>query len=231
MKTPREAFLLGIRDEFPLILGVIPFGMIYGVLALAAGIPASIAQLMSSVVFAGSSQFIAVSLIAGNTPLWTVILTIFVVNLRHGLYSISLAPYVQKLPERWKMGLAYLLTDEAYAVTIQRYRQSARNDYTHWFFLGAGLTLWLSWQLSTALGIFLGAQIPANWSLDFTLALTFIAIVVPTLKDKPAAAAALSAGLCAIAGHTLPYKTGLFIAALIGVGVGLWSEARWKPSG
>ncbi len=99
-------------------------------------------------------------------------------------------------------------------------------DDRHWFFLGAGLALWSTWQVSTAIGIFLGAQVPAGWSLDFTLALTFIALVVPALKDRPAWAAALSAGLVAIAAFTLPLKLGLIVASLVGIGMGLWVEKR-----
>jgi predicted branched-subunit amino acid permease len=88
------------------------------------------------------------------------------------------------------------------------------------------LALWGTWQLSTAVGIFLGAQVPASWALDFTLALTFIAIIVPGLRDRPSVAAALAAGVSAVLFFILPYKLGLFVASLIGVGVGLWLEAK-----
>lgn len=217
----------GIRAEIPLALGVIPFGMIYGVLALSAGLPAGAAQAMSSVVFAGSAQFITTELASTGMPGIVLVLTILVVNLRHMLYSASLAPYLQTLSTRWKMLLAYLLTDEAYAVTITYFSQSPDNPYKHWFYLGAGLTLWSSWQLSTAAGIFLGLVVPASWSLDFTLALMFIALVVPILKGKPTFAAALSAGIIAVVGFNLPYKLGLVLAAVIGVLVGAWME-RWQ---
>ena len=96
----------------------------------------------------------------------------------------------------------------------------------HWYFLGAGLALWSTWQLSTAVGIFLGAQIPASWSLDFTLALTFIALVVPALRDKPSVLAALAAGFIAVLTSGLPLKLGLVAASMVGIIVGLWSESR-----
>jgi predicted branched-subunit amino acid permease len=92
--------------------------------------------------------------------------------------------------------------------------------------LGSGLTLWTTWQLSTAVGIFLGASVPASWSLDFTLPLIFIALVIPSLKDKASIGAALSGGLAAIILFGLPLKSGLLIASLIGIGVGLLVEAR-----
>jgi 4-azaleucine resistance transporter AzlC len=228
--TRRREFLAGCRDELPILLGVAPFGMIYGVLALRAGLPAGTAQAMSSVVFAGSAQFIAVQLIRDAAPAAVVVLTIFLVNLRHALYSASVAPYVKHLGGRWKWLLAYLLTDECYAVAASRYVRDVHlpdpSPLRHWYFLGAGVTLWACWQASTAAGLFLGAQIPARWSLDFTLALTFIALVFPALKDWASAAAAVAAGLVAVAAAGLPYKLGLVLAALTGILVGLLLERR-----
>lgn len=226
LTTPRSEFLAGLKAELPLVIGVLPFGMIYGVLAVGAGLPDPTAQAMSAVIFAGSSQFLAAQLFGLSTPALVIVLTVAVVNLRHALYSASIAPYLQKLPERWKWLLAYLLTDEAYAVTIGHYNQEGDPGYKHWFFLASGLFLWLAWQVSTAAGIFLGAAIPANWSLDFTLALTFIAIVVPGLKDRAGLAAAVTAGLLAVLAAGLPFKLGLIAAALIGILVGYWLEGR-----
>ena len=226
-------FLAGGLAQLPLLLGVFPFRMIYGVLALQAGLAPAPAQAMSAILFAGSAQFIATQLFAQAVPVPIIILTTFVVNLRHALYSASLEPYVKHLSKPWKAVLAYLLTDEAYAVVVTRYTRRGVERYTHWFFLGAGLGLWSCWQISTALGIFLGAQIPANWGLDFTLALTFIALLVPALKDRPALVAALTAGLVALLAYHLPFRLGLIAAALAGIAAGLGSEKLWhkQPSG
>ena len=213
--------LSGIRDEAPILVGVVPFGMIYGVLALQAGLGVAEAQAMSSVLFAGSAQFISVQLFAAQAPVGVVVLTAFVVNLRHALYSASMAPYVRRLGAGWKALLSYLLTDEAYAVAITRYTRAADSSTGHWYFLGAGLALWASWQVSTAVGIFLGAQVPEGWSLDFTLALTFIALLVPNLKDRSTGAAALVAGVLAVLARGLPYKLGLVAAACGGILAGL----------
>jgi branched chain amino acid efflux pump len=229
-RTRRREFLAGCRDELPILLGVAPFGMIYGILALGAGLPASTAQAMSAVVFAGSAQFIAAQLIRDAAPAAVVVVTVFVVNLRHALYSASVAPYVRRLNAGWKGVLAYLLTDEAYAVAVTRYqRDGDRRDVSpvrHWYFLGAGITLWSCWQASTAVGVFLGARVPESWSLDFTLPLTFIALVFPGLRDRPAAAAALAAGILAVLAAGLPYKLGLLAAALVGILAGLAMEGR-----
>jgi len=227
---PRLAELsAGIRSELPIALGVIPFGLIYGVLAMAAGLTPAQGLAMSSIVFAGSAQFIGVQLMGLGTPLSVLWLTTFVVNVRHVLYSTSLGPDVRQLPRRWRFLLAYLLTDEAYATTSLHYAdKTIPLKFKHWFWLGAGLTLWTVWQVSTAVGIFLGAEVPGSWSLDFTLALTFIGIVVPNLKDRPVTAAALSAGGVAVLAYGLPYKLGLMAAALTGITVGIVLENRKK---
>jgi predicted branched-subunit amino acid permease len=243
--TPTSEFLAGVRAELPILLGVAPFGMIYGALAMTAGLPVAMAQAMSSVVFAGSAQFIAVQLIAGGAPALVLLLTTFVVNIRHMLYSASVAPYLAGLRPGWKWLLAYLLTDEAYAIAILHYQQtdnethrkdakSAKSPchpvtvspHRHYYLLGAGLALWTIWQTCTALGIFLGAAVPPNWGLDFALPLTFIALLAPVLRDRPAVAAALTAGVVALIGAGWPYKLGLVAAALTGIATGAWADQR-----
>ena len=231
MNERMQNFWAGVRAEFPLLVGVFPFGMIYGALALNAGLSKTAAQLMSSIVFAGSSQFIAVQLAHDSVPGFVIVLTIAVVNLRHMLYSASIAPYVASLSTPWKTLLSYLLTDEAYAATVLHYEKEGVTLLGHWFFFGAGFSLWLTWQVSTAFGIFLGAAIPESWSLDFALPLTFIAMVVPVLKTRPAIAASLSAGIVALAAYSLPYKLGLILAALAGIVVGTFLEERQSKQG
>jgi 4-azaleucine resistance transporter AzlC len=227
MLSSRTEFLNGCKAELPILLGVLPFGMIYGALAVKLGLPPALAWAMSVIVFAGSAQLSAPTPRAGAGGL-VIIATTFVVNLRHALYSASVAPFIKHLSLRWKVLLAYLLTDEAYAVTITRFTQPARSaaPNKHWFYLGAGLTLWASWQTSTAIGIFVGQLIPESWSLDFTLALTFIALVVPNLKDRASVAAAVSAGIMAAFSYAWPYKLGLFAAAMTGIVIGMLIESR-----
>ena len=226
MNEQMKNFLGGVRAEFPLLVGVFPFGMIYGALALNAGLSKTAAQLMSSIVFAGSSQFITAQLVHDSAPGFVIVLTIAVVNLRHMLYSASIAPYVASLSTPWKTLLSYLLTDEAYAATVLHYEKEGVTPLGQWVFLGAGFSLWFTWQVSTALGIFLGTAIPESWSLDFALPLTFIAMVVPVLKTRPAIAAALSAGGVALAANALPYRLGIILAALVGIVVGTFLEGR-----
>ena len=221
-----QEFLAGLRGVLPLIVGIAPFGMIYGVLAMAAGLPVGAAQATSAIIFAGSSQLALVQLLAVDSPAWVAVLTVAVLNLRHVLYSASMAPYFKNLPARWKGILSYFLTDEVYAVTVIKYEQDGASTNRHWYFLGAGIGLWSTWQISTAIGIFLGAVIPTTWPLDFALALTFIAMVVPSLKDRAGAAAALGAGILAVALYRMPYNLGLILAALGGIVIGMLVERR-----
>ncbi len=220
MDEAKRNFLEGVKAEFPLLIGVFPFGLIYGALALNAGLTAFASQMMSSIVFAGSSQFIAAQLVKDAAPELVIVLTIAVVNLRHMLYSASLAPYLKHLPLKWKALLSYLLTDEAYAPSIIKYEEEGIKPLSHWFLFGAGFSLWFTWQVSTALGVFLGAEIPEELPLDFALPLTFIAMVVPMLKKMPMVAAALSAGVTALLAYHLPFKLGLILAAFVGIVVG-----------
>lgn len=224
--SARNEFFAGMRAELPILFGTIPFGLIYGVAAVGAGVPRVAIQGMSVIIFAGSAQFIVAQFIGAGAPAALIIITGFVVNLRHALYSASVAPYVERLSVGWKLALAYLMTDEAYAVAIAHYRQPGTVAKRHWYFLGAGLALWISWQISTAAGLVLGAQIPASWSLDFALPLTFIAIIVPTLRDRASLATALLAGVAAVFFAGLPLKSGLLLATAVGVGCGVWLDAR-----
>lgn len=223
---PFSQFFSGARAELPILLGVAPFGMIYGILALGAGLSPLAAQAMSAIVFAGSAQFMLVQLVGAGTPALVMVLTGFVINLRHALYSASISPHTLGLNPVWKGILSYLLTDEAYAVAILHYNTDSAPMNKHWYFFGAGLTLWTGWQISTAIGIFLGTQIPASWGLDFTLALTFIALVFPVIRDRPTVLAALAAGLTSILASDLPYKLGLLTAALVGILTGLLAERK-----
>ncbi len=223
---PVSHFWAGVRAELPLLISVFPFGLIYGSLALNAGISIAAAQGMSAIVFAGSSQFAAAQLIHDAAPGLVIVLAIAVINLRHLLYSASLAPHLRDLPMRWKLLFSYLMTDEAYAVAVLNYERIGGGTAGHWYFFGAGISLWATWQVSTALGLGLGAALPTDWPLDFALPLTFIAMVVPVLKDRPAWAAALSAGLVALLANSLPYKLGLILAALAGIAVGMILETH-----
>ena len=219
--SPRAEFFGGVRAELPLLLGVIPFGLIFGVLGLAVGMPGWAVVLSSSLVFGGSSQVVFAQLWGAGTPPPVMVATVGVVNLRHLLYSAAVAEYLRGLPWRWKLLLAYLLTDEAFAAAIGRLRDGPATPHRHWFLFGTGLTLWAGWQLSTLAGVLLGSGIPPSWSLDFSIALTFIALLVLSVQRRSDALAAIAAAAVVLPAAVLPHKLGLLLAAGTGILCGL----------
>jgi len=220
-------FFAGFRRQSPILLGAVPFGMIYGVLAVQAGMSPLAAQLSSMIVFAGSAQLVIAQMLAGGAAPPVASLTAIILNVRHVLYSASMAPNVSHLPRRWRALLAYLLTDESYAVAISRYvadPEPPKGDYRHWHFLGAGVALWTAWQIATSIGILFGARLSPDWGLDFAIPLTFLALLVPALTDGASRAAALSGAVASTLLYAAPLKLGLFFAILIGIATG----AAWE---
>ena len=212
--------MLGVRALLPMHLGVVPFGVIYGVVAIQSGISPLAAMLMSSVVFAGSAQFVLAQMVGVGAPLLLTAGTVGMINLRHALYSASVAPLLAHLPLRWRVLLAYLLTDEAYAAAIPHLMAAPRAASGQWVLFGAGFALWAGWQLATLAGILLGAGLPPDLGLDFALPLTFISIVVPMLTERARVVAALVAAVAAVLLADLPWKLGMLSAAVLAIAVG-----------
>jgi 4-azaleucine resistance transporter AzlC len=216
----------GVLDTLPMMLGAAPFGLIFGTLAAPSGLTQGGALGMSLIVFAGSSQFIALSLLAGQASLVVIVLTTFVVNLRHALYSASLLPHVAKLNQGWRAMLAFWLTDETFAVVQLRYGAEDASPHKHWFQFGSSLAMYLNWFVWTLAGVLLGRTMPQlqHLGLEFAMAATFTGIVVPLLRNRPMIVAALVAAAVALLCRDLPYKLGLMLAALAGVGAGMALE-------
>ena len=222
-----KPFLAGARDTIPMLVGASPFGLIFGTLAIGSGLPIWLTLGLSALVFAGSSQFVAVSLIGSGAALPVIWLTTFVVNLRHALYSATLLPYARALPARWRWALAFWLTDETFAVVENQLRHhSSPQDGAH-YWLGSSLAMYFNWQLWTIAGVVLGQSIPglATLGLDFAMVATFAAIVALQLRERPVLFAAVVAGTVALLARALPYKLGLMLAAVSGVGAGMLAEA------
>ncbi|MGB1873276.1 MAG: AzlC family ABC transporter permease [Candidatus Puniceispirillaceae bacterium] len=218
--TRSQEFWTGVRQELPLQLGVAPFGLVFGVLGLASGLTPLQTILLSSIIFGGASQVVFAQLWGAGVPAPVVGASVSVVNLRHTLYSASIAPYLRRLPLIWRIPLAYLLTDEAYAVTINRLRTEPASAYQHYHLLGTGMTLWICWQISTITGVIFGATIPQSWSLGFAIPLTFIAIVAPAIRRRADLAACLTAGIISVVGQPLPWKSWIILAAIGGIAAG-----------
>lgn len=228
-ETPRSAFFAGARDTFPLLVGAWPFGMIFGALAVTSGFSPLGAAATSAFVFAGSAQFIAVGLVAAGTPAAIIVLTTFVVNLRHMLYSATLAPHLSRLPVGWLVPLGFWLTDESFAVAATHFEDKDSRTKKHWYLLGSEIAMYLNWQVVTWIGIVAGQQIrdPQSWGLDFAMVVTFLGILVPMIKGRPMLAAALVAAGVALLANGLPHQLGLLVAALFGIAAGVLAERVW----
>jgi 4-azaleucine resistance transporter AzlC len=223
VSSPRADFLSGVRVAVPILFGIVPFGMVAGVAAINAGIPATEAFAMSVVIFAGASQLAAAELVGRNAPAVVVVFTVLVINLRMMMYSASIAPYFQRQSARWKGVLAYLLTDQAYAVSLLRF-ENDEDVSRRWFYLGIASALWVTWQVATVVGIAVGASVPDGWRLEFAVPLVFLAVLVPAVTDRATGTAALVGGSVAIAANGLPFNLGLILAALVGIAAGLLAE-------
>lgn len=213
-------FLDGFTDISPLMLGVAPFGVVFGVLGVDIGMDPLAVFFMSSILFGGASQIIFAHMASFGTSLLIITGTVGIVNLRHMLYSASMVEYLGHLPLRWKILLAYLLTDEAFVISNNRMRLRPRGAHMHYHLLGTGLTLWVIWQISTLVGIIVGNEIPPSLGLTFTLPLCFLAITAPQLKHLPYLIAFFTAGIMALIGQNLPWNTGIIVAATTGAIVG-----------
>ena len=224
-------FWQGVAASGPILLGVIPFGLTCGVMGLTAGLTAWETILMSLFVFAGASQFIAITMLgAGVSGFGLIVLTTLLVNLRHLLMGASLAKHLTPQPLANRLALSFWLTDEAYAVTSSRIQERGYSA-SHQF--GVSVSLYFTWAAATATGVFFGSRIPdpLAWGLDFAMPATFLVLLLPRLTDKISWLVALIAGVTAVAGALyLPGKWYMIVACFAAVLVGGLSEGAKKDA-
>jgi len=233
MNQKTNLFLRGARDIIPLLIAAIPFGIVYGALAQTNGLSVLATMGMSLFVFAGSSQFVAVTLIGVGAAVPIIVLTVFVVNLRHMLYAVSMMPYVSELPQKIRALMSFWLTDESYATLSKGLIDDPKMPQFHWYYFGGAFAMYFNWQCCTALGIYLGQEIPdlTKWGLDIAMVVAFVGIVVPILKNKAQWACAITAFFAALVTHSWPHQSGLLISSLIAIAVGvLLSQSEVEDS-
>ena len=217
-------FLKGLIDTLPLILAAAPFAVIYGALAIGNGLSVAATLGISILVFAGASQFVAATLVGLSAPLLVIIATVFIVNLRHMLYSLSVMSRIKNLNPWLRIPMAFWMTDESFAV-ISRQLETQKKDYNLYsYFWGSAIGMYLNWIFFTVVGIVLGQSIPnmTEWGLDMAMVMAFIAIVVPQLKSKAHLACALTAIAAAVLTYDWPYKLGLLLSSLLAIAVGFF---------
>jgi 4-azaleucine resistance transporter AzlC len=209
----------------PMLVGVIPFGLVAGATSITDGIGGAAAVGLSTIVFAGASQLAALDALAHGASVLVAVLAACTINLRMLLYSASIAPYLSREPLPRRLGAAYLLTDQAYAVSITRWSADADDRPRLPYFLGAGLLLWISWQVSTIVGVLVGSAVPADVPLDFAVPLVFLVLLVPTLTSRPAViAAAVGGGAAVAAAEAGAGPLYVIIGALSGIVAGAVAE-------
>ena len=202
--------------------------MVAGIAAVQAGFSPGQSIAFSLIGYAGSAQLVASKMIAGDAPTLLIVLSTLIVNLRFALYSASLLPLFTAVPVLRRWPLAYLLTDQSYAVTLGR--PEHETDPVR-YYLGASVPMWLTWQCGTAIGALLGARIPPGWPLDFAVPLSFIALLTPALKTRPQLTAAVVSGLVAVASSALPFRGNLVLGAACGILAGLILQRRAQKGG
>ena len=224
----RSEFRRGVRDVIPLLLGIVPFGFIAGIATVNAGLGLPEALGLSVIVFAGAAQLAALELIGRDAPLAIVVVTAVVINLRMLMYSASIAPHFRTLSNRTKAAVAYLLTDQAYALAIARYREGSARPVAYYF--GVAATLWVIWQLATISGVVLGTSVPESLGLEFAVPLVFLALLVPAMEDGPTTVAGIFGGLVAVGAAGLPLNLGLLVGGAVGIVAGLLTAAATEGS-
>jgi 4-azaleucine resistance transporter AzlC len=220
-------FLNGIKKTFPLMIGVIPFGLAYGIMGSQAGLTIWEITFMSMVVFAGSAQFMAIEMISKNIGFTFIVFSTFLINLRHLLMGLSLSPYLNKLKTPWLYGLAFGMVDESYAVTVGHYQNSGSNKGNPYFMLGSAVGMYVFWLGSSFTGGLLGLSInnPLSWGLDFAMVATFLSILVPQIKSVRMLAVILISGVCSIFAFLyIPGKWYIIIATVVATFSGTMME-------
>ena len=193
---------------------------------VASGIPPLVAMLMSLIVFAGASMVASAQLLAQDTPALLIVLATLFINMRFMMYSASLRLLFAALPLRWRLLVAYLQADNVYGMTLARFAEHPQDPHKLEYFLGAGVPIWVVWQLAVLGGVLIGAGVPPSWRLEFAAPLAFIAMTVPFLRERAMVAAALAAGVTVVAAAALPLRLNLVLAAVAGIAAGMLAEGR-----
>ncbi|MGF6392307.1 AzlC family ABC transporter permease [Pseudomonas plecoglossicida] len=223
-RSGKHAFADGARAVLPLTTGVVPFGLITGVTAVGMGMSPLDSLGMTLLFYSGSAQMVVLQLMQNGALPLTMIATALVINLRFLMYSAALAPHLSALPRSRMWPLAYLLSDQSFALCSMKFATAAPGRFAFPYYAGTAIPMWLGWNLSVLTGIFLGTGIPDSWSLGFAIPLSFMALLVPGIRNRATLGAAVVGGALAVLAHDLPYNLGLLVASLGGITAGLTLE-------
>ena len=215
MSKKKENLLKGFYDVSPLLLPVVPFGIIFGAIGIELGFGPYITYATSIIIFSGASQIVFFQLLSNGASSLIAITSSSVVSTRHLLYGAVVAQYLSKLSLMWKIFLSYLLTDQAFAVSQEFFKKNSNDEYKHYHLLGAGLTLWTVWQLTTVIGILLGSIVPEELGLSFTIPLTFLALLINYFRKIDHLIVIFLSGLSSILFYDAPLKSYIILSCVI----------------
>lgn len=231
-RRKRTELARGCRDVVPIVLGAVPFGVLFGAVAAQVTFSATNTVLMSLIVYSGAIQLIGLNMIVAGTPWPLIAFASLIVNARHVFYSAALTPHVRRLPVRWRVLLSYGMTDQIFVLAERRYTAGDGSTEKHWYVLGSSAVLFVAWLGSTCIGFTFG-DVLENFDgldLDFAIHATLVALAAPSIGDARSVAVGLVAGLVALLLAPIPYQGGVLVAVVVGIVVGVLSE-RWLPRG
>jgi len=222
-------FRAGQRAILPSLPGAAAWGLVSGVAMVKGGLSVPWAMLMSLTVYAGSAQLAALPLIATGMPLWVIVATGLATNLRFVIYSAALRPYFAEQPPGKRATLGFFMTDFTFALFMRNAQQGTLPPlHRDSWFRGVCANNWITWQTSAITGIVAASYIPTDWGLEFTGTLALIALVGPSLTTRPAVVGGVVAAGVALLAHPIPYRLGLFIAAIAGIVAATLAD-KWQP--
>lgn len=223
MKSTHQDFIDGARGALPILLGVIPFAMICSVAAISVGLSPFEAAGMSFVMFAGASQLAVLQLLNTGAHWAVMLFSAWIINLRFTMYSAALAPYLKDEPDRRRLPFIYVLSDQAFGVSMAKF-STEMPEYPAMYFYGAAGMIAATWLVSAIIGAALGTLIPPSWGFEFAFPLSFMALMFAAIKDRPSVVAAVVGGGIAVLAKGLPYNLGLILAATLGIAAGMLAE-------
>lgn len=231
----RAAFTRGIRAVAPLTLATSTWGVVTGVAMVTVGLTTAQAIGMSLLVFSGSAQLASLPLIAAAAPIWVVLLTAMVINLRFVIFSAALHPFFRRLSMGRRLLLAYFMIDFSFAMFLSRFADAPGDERGTteqvWFYLGMAACAWVTWQTTSIAGILMAAQVPSEWGIEFASIVALIAMTIPMIAGKPALVGAVTAGVIAVAAAGLPLKLGLLLAVVAGIAAAMSAEIMLEKTG
>jgi 4-azaleucine resistance transporter AzlC len=218
----------GARAVLPLTIGIFPFGLAYGVAVVASSIDDLAGVLASFLIIAGAAQLAMIDLIDAGAPWFVVVATALVINARFMMYSGALAPAFSEFPKRWRIPLAHLMTDQATVAALLYFRSQRDPRRRVAFYLGAASSFAASWVAGTTLGVAIGAAVPEELQVGFAVPLMFVALAVPTIRDRATTVAAVVGFSVTLMTRDAPLNTSLLIGAASGIAFGMLAKVLWS---